>query len=223
MGDKKRWQLRNRLWDNLCKSLYDEEDLMFPGFEDSYIDCDIKNGFKTLSIFQTSTKSDTIKEEEEKERREKEKKIIRIEHDEKTYIEIKLILEMQDDLLMVSRWIRNYKRILNSSKRENEDRYHLHLKMFWSRWKRICNKIKKIQNKTSLFKNLYNLWLIENVKIVRPRKGIRKAIFKCSRCKEWNDMAFAYPWENNEYAPPICHKCHICKIFKEMERNKRND
>lgn len=220
------------IWDPLkiCEEDDYEEDKMHPGFKENYLDFDAKNGFKTFSTFQFY---DDVQSEEEAEveKREREKNIIKMEKnrdiirivkDRKMRSEVGKIVGYQNNLLELSKYIRDYKKFHNRSEKENTERYNLYLKFFCSKWKQICDKIKNSQNKTVFFKNVNSLWDKKDVRIIRSREGMKKkAIYKCSKCSRWEDVAFAFMRESSRYSPPICLTCSAFDIYDKKKGNKK--
>ena len=225
---KKIQQVQSKFW----KGIYDIEDRMHPGFEDDdYTDSnfDVKDGFKTFSIYQVSknTKTDEEKEREIEEEKEREKYVIRMERsgevrkkvkDSKIQLKVQAIISSQDDLFELSKWIRNYKNILDNDAIGSIKRYNLNLQIFYLEWKKICDKIKSSQNETTFFRHVNNLWDAKDVKIERSEKGIKKVIYKCSKCSQWENAAFAYMRASSKYSPPICRRCYWFDVIDKQKK-----
>ena len=205
-----------------------EEDKMHPGFEEDYVAVDVTYGLKSFSIYDICDKNHGMTSERNaKEAEEREKKVREIEQDSdiskkiKKYEikqKVKQILVLQDALFNESKWIRMNRRFVDTISKEDVENYNRHVKLFSIMWRKICSKIKKIQKKTHFFKNVKNLWAEGDVKIIRSRIGMKKAIFKCSKCSQWDDINLAFRRHCSKYAPPVCRVCHAFDTSKSKRK-----
>ena len=214
-------------WTNVMYDVY-EEDKMHPGFEEDYVAVDVTCGLKSFSIYDICDKNQEITSERNaKEAEEREKKVRGIEQDSdilkkikkyKIKQKVRQILVFQDVLFNESEWIRMNKRFVDELSKESVDSYNQHIKRFNNIWKIICLKIRNVQKKTHFFKNVKSLWAEGDVKIIRSRIGMKKAIFKCSKCSQWEDISLAFRRHCFKYAPPVCRGCHAFDTSKSKRK-----